>query len=78
MNSIVDVMCGAVFFDVDPTTQTTKRLQAVAMFSPPAPVMREYCERDENGTGPVLDEDEGEEVIFCPGSNLQNGTIVFF
>ena len=33
--------------------------------------MREYCERDENGTGPLLDEDEGEEVrrrrpeLFC-------------
>lgn len=32
------------------------------MFSPPAPMMRQYCERDERGTGPVLDEDEGEEV----------------
>ena len=25
-------------------------------------MMREYCERDEHGTGPLLDEDEGEEV----------------
>lgn len=33
-----------------------------AMFSPPAPMMRQYCERDDSGAGPVLDEDEGEEV----------------
>ncbi|CBJ33675.1 conserved unknown protein [Ectocarpus siliculosus] len=33
------------------------------MFSPPAPMMRQYCERNELGTGPVLDEDEGEEVL---------------
>eukprot|EP00903_Cladosiphon_okamuranus_P010146 g9607.t1 len=26
-------------------------------------MMRQYCERDESGTGPVLDQDEGEEVI---------------
>lgn len=32
------------------------------MFAPPQPVMREYCERDAEGTGPVLDEGEGEEV----------------
>lgn len=32
------------------------------MFAPPAPMMRQYCERDETGTGPVLDQDEGEEV----------------
>lgn len=32
------------------------------MFAPPRPTMREYCERDEEGTGPVLDEDEGEQV----------------
>lgn len=25
-------------------------------------MMREYCERDAEGTGPVLDQDEGEEV----------------
>ena len=48
------------------------------MFSPPAPMMRQYCERDESGTGPVLDEDEGEEVlmlgktvIFKLGGTLQ-------
>lgn len=35
---------------------------STAMFSPPRPTMREYCERDELGTGPVLDEDDGEEV----------------
>lgn len=27
--------------------------------------MREYCERDEEGTGPVLDEDEGEQVTWA-------------
>lgn len=32
------------------------------MFAPPQPMMREYCERDAEGTGPVLDQDEGEEV----------------
>ena len=37
------------------------------MFAPPAPMMRQYCERDESGTGPVLDQDEGEEVCrVCP------------
>lgn len=33
------------------------------MFAPPpAPMMREYCERDTEGTGPLLDEDDGEQV----------------
>lgn len=34
------------------------------MFAPPPPMMREYCERDAEGTGPVLDVDEGEEVCW--------------
>lgn len=41
---------------------TSTHPQVAAMFAPPAPMMRQYCERDETGTGPVLDQDEGEEV----------------
>ena len=34
------------------------------MFAPAKPMMREYCERDEHGTAPVLDEEDGEEVCY--------------
>ncbi len=55
-----------------PRQQTSSTvLTPPAMFSPPAPMMRQYCERDESGTGPVLDADEGEEVFLL-------GKAVFF